>query len=67
MADTGSKEPQEMNNAILIVLFCLLVGTVAAAFWPRRHTPEARVFVLAAVITGAVIALVNAWKRSAKR
>ena len=31
MADTGSKEPQEMNTVILIVLFCLLVGTVEAA------------------------------------
>jgi len=55
-----------MNTAILIVLFCLLLGAVAAILWPRRHTPEARAFVLAAVITGAFIALVNAWKRTAR-
>lgn len=55
-----------MNTAILIVLFCLLLGAVAATVWPRRHTPEARVFVLVAVITGVFIALANAWKRTAR-
>jgi hypothetical protein len=51
---------------VMVILFCLLLGTVAAILWPRRNTPEARVFVLVAVITGAVVALANAWKRSTK-
>jgi hypothetical protein len=55
-----------MNTAILIVVFCLLLGTAGAILWPRRHTPEAQVFLVVAAITGAVIALVNAWKRSAR-
>lgn len=55
-----------MNTVILIVLFCLLAGAVGAVIWPRRHTPEARIFLLVAVITGAVMAFVNSRKRSAK-
>lgn len=55
-----------MNTSILIVLFCLLMGVVAAVLWPQRHTPEARAFMVAAVITGAIMALANAWKRTAR-
>jgi uncharacterized membrane protein len=55
-----------MNTAILIVVFCLLLGAAGAILWPRRHTQEARVFLVVAAITGAVIALANAWKRSAR-
>ena len=54
-------------NTAMVILLCLLLGTVAAILWPRRHTDEARVFLVVAVITGAVVALVNSWKRSAKR
>lgn len=52
-------------NTAMVILLCLLLGTVAAILWPHRHT--ARVFLVVAVITGAIVALVNSWKRSAKR
>ena len=56
-----------MNTTLLlVVLFCLLTGAVAAILWPRRHTQEARTFVVVAVITAAIMAVVNAWKKSAK-
>ena len=54
-------------NVIIIILFCVALGCVAALFWPRRSSAEARVFLLTAMLTGAVIAAVNAWKRSAKK
>lgn len=55
-----------MNTLMLTVVFCLLLGAVAAMLWPRRHTPEARAFVVVAVITAAIVAVVNAWKKSAR-
>lgn len=54
-------------NIMLIILFCVALGSVAAIFWPRRNTAEARVFLLTTILTAAVVALVNAWKRSAKQ
>lgn len=55
-----------MNNTILVVSLCLLVGVVSAAWWPRRRTPEARAFAVAAVFTAAIVAVVNAWKKSGR-
>lgn len=54
-------------NTMLVVLFCLIVGSIAAIFWPRRNSPEARTFLLATMFTAAIIALVNICKRSARR
>lgn len=54
-------------NTMLVILFCVIVGSVAAIFWPRRNSREAHVFLLTATLTAAVIAAVNAWKRSVKR
>jgi hypothetical protein len=53
-------------NTLLVILFCVAVGTVAAIFWPRRNSPEAHTFLVATMFTAAVIAIVNIWKRSAK-
>ncbi len=54
-------------NVLVIIFFCVVIGAIAAIFWPRRHSKEARVFVVTAMLAGAVIATVNAWKRSTKR
>lgn len=56
-----------MNTTpFLVALFCLLAGAVAAILWPRRHTPEARAFAFVALVTAAIVAAVNAWKKSAR-
>ncbi|MGA2721518.1 MAG: hypothetical protein ABSG79_03805 [Bryobacteraceae bacterium] len=54
-------------NILLTILFCVTVGSIAAVFWPRRNSREARTFLAATMFTAAIIALVNAWRRSAKR
>ncbi|HUN86661.1 MAG TPA: hypothetical protein VMU48_19935 [Terracidiphilus sp.] len=63
---TEAKEASQMNT-MLVILFCVALGSVAAIFWPRRNSPEARVFLLTAMLTAAAVALVNSWKRSGKR
>ena len=55
-----------MNTSFfLLVLLCLLVGVIAAVLWPRRRSQEARAFVVMALATAAVAALVKTWKKSA--
>jgi hypothetical protein len=54
-------------NVMMMILFCVVLGAIAAIFWPRRNSPEARVFVVTTMLAAAAIALVNAWKRSTKR
>jgi hypothetical protein len=49
----------------LLVLFCLLAGVAAAVLWPRRRSQEARAFIVVALATAAIAALVKAWKKSA--
>jgi hypothetical protein len=53
-------------NTMLVILLCLIVGALAAIFWPRRNSLEARTFLLTAIFTAAIVAAVNAWKRPAK-
>ena len=55
-----------MNTVFLVVVFCLMIGAVAAVLWPQRQTQQARTFVLVAVATAAIVAAVNAWKKAAK-
>lgn len=55
-----------LHTMFLAVVSCLLMGIVVAFFWPRRHTPEARTFVMAAVVTATVLAVVNIARKSGR-
>ena len=56
-----------MMNTLTMILFCLLVGAIAAIFWPRRNSQEAKTFVVVTMLTAVAIALADAWKRGMKR
>ena len=52
-----------MTNLLLAALLCVLLGVAAAVLWPKRHSHEARAFVVVALLAAAAIAVAQRWNQ----